>query len=224
MNILILDTETTGLHIENGAKVIEVAAVLYSAAHKNILQVAQTLIPCDANEAIEVNNITPELSMQVINASPMLDTIKTMAIWSSAIVAHNAEFDKKFIKSLPHLEELGGMPWICSCHDFEWPKTKSGCKLIEICVSLNVPVVSAHRALADCLLLAECFSKVDDLQGRLEKASAPKKLYKALVSYNDRQLAKDAGFVWDSLIKKEWGKRLTEEDANSLPFKVIEER
>ena len=52
------------------------------------------------------------------------------------------------------------------------------------------------------------------------KATEPRFLYKALVSYEDRSLAKKAGFLWNNLEQGAWAKKLTVEEANSLDFKV----
>ena len=47
--------------------------------------------------------------------------------------------------------------------------------------------VSAHRALADCLLLARCFEAVDDVPGLLALAMRPRATFRAIVSYDDRE-------------------------------------
>ena len=44
--------------------------------------------------------------------------------------------------------------------------------------------------------------------------------YKALVSYEERSLAKKAGFRWNNPVQGAWAKKLTVEEANSLDFKV----
>jgi DNA polymerase-3 subunit epsilon len=54
-----------------------------------------------------------------------------------------------------------------------------------------------HRALNDCLLIAALFDRADDLQSLFEFAMRPKAMFVALVSYDDRDLAKKAGFRWN---------------------------
>jgi len=50
-----------------------------------------------------------------------------------------------------------------------------------------------HRALSDCFYISEVFKKCDNLEELLLKATEPRFLYKALISYEDRSLAKNAG-------------------------------
>ena len=54
----------------------------------------------------------------------------------------------------------------------------------------------------------------------LIKATEPRFLYKALVSYEERSLAKKAGFLWNNPAQGAWSKKLTVEEANSRDFKV----
>lgn len=77
-----------------------------------------------------------------------------------------------------------------------------------------------HRALDDCRLVADLLGKVPYLDYQLERAARPKLLVNALVSFEDKGLAKAAGFHWDSVLPRAWAKRMPEDDANALPFAV----
>lgn len=171
-NILIIDTETTGLNPEKGAICIEVGAILFSVKHKQPLQICSTLLRCLANEVEHINNISPSLTQLITNPSGMLSEIFMMATKANAIVAHNAQFDKKFIYTIDPFKVIGfsHKPWICTRNDFPWPALLSGRKLSDICNAMYVPYVDAHRALADCNLLMQCLQKVNDLEYRLESA------------------------------------------------------
>lgn len=195
-NILIMDTETTGLFPEKGDKVIEIAAVLFNVKHKAILQCFSTLLPCDANPVEKINHISPEmtkcaypfaehnLNKEIIAAwhdpkSPgtvIYDESLTynlilmeMALAAESCVAHNAQFDKSFIAKLPCGEMFLNHKWICTKNNFTWPVPLARLRLEDICTAMSVPYVNAHRAMADCLLLAQCFQKVDDLQERINR-------------------------------------------------------
>ena len=61
MNILIIDTETTGLSPKTN-NLIEICAILYSLKHKEIVQIYSTLFPTATNEAFHINKIDPELT------------------------------------------------------------------------------------------------------------------------------------------------------------------
>jgi DNA polymerase-3 subunit epsilon len=216
-NILILDTETTALEVEQG-NVIEVAVILYSVKYKTVLQQISTLLKTEDNEQYKVNKISADACNEEMPIVSAMDAILEATRYADAIVAHNAEFDKKWMKTIsPYFDEK---KWVCSCHDFEWPDIKGAASLINIALSLEIPVFSAHRALTDCQLLAACFSKLPDLEESFKKAIQEKHIYIAAIGYDERQMAKEHGFIWNSLVKGNWAKKLNEEDAQNLPFKV----
>ena len=161
-NILIIDTETTGLSPAKGAKMIEVCAILYSVRNKGILQAYSTLLPTATNDAQHINLIAPELTLSVYVAE--LSIIQKMSSFAQAIVAHNASFDRQFIVS--HIPELDAQKWICTMKDFEWPCMLSRKRLQDVCAGMGVDYVDAHRALPDCMFMVNCFNKVDDLAAR----------------------------------------------------------
>jgi DNA polymerase-3 subunit epsilon len=222
-NILILDTETTGLDPKDG-KMIEVAAIFYNVASQTITHQVSTLIHSENNAAFDINRISPNALQSVLieNQKAALKLIHYMLLMCDAVVAHNAPFDRGWIESFDSsFSEISKQKeWLCTKEDFTWPVRKGiPLNLIHIAVDLEVPVISAHRALSDCLLLAGCFSKLNDLPDRLIQARLPKENYVAVVSFDDRQLAKDAGFSWDAATKQ-WERRMTAELAATLPFKV----
>ena len=90
----------------------------------------------------------------------------------------------------------------------------------DLALSFSIPVWSLHRALSDCFYISEVFKKCENLEELLIKATEPRFLYKALVSYEDRSLAKKAGFLWNKLVQGAWAKKLTAEEVKSLNFKV----
>lgn len=194
-NILIIDTETTGLDPKNGCQVIEIAAVLFNLKHKSILQSFSTLLPCEINPVEQINHISADLTrcpyafrhdipikpeeIQAAWEDPAspgallydenlsLNAILIeMARHAEACVAHNAQFDKKFVATLPCSDALLSKRWICTRNDFKWPVHLTSKKLQDICLALNVPYLNAHRATMDCLLLAQCFERVDNLEQR----------------------------------------------------------
>lgn len=222
-NLLIIDTETTGLDAKEG-KVIEIGAIFYNIPTQTITHQVSTLMHAESNPAFDINRISPNALQSVLleNQSAAISMVHFMLVMCDAVVAHNAAFDRGWIESLD--ESLATVSrqkdWICTKEDFTWPVRKGiPLNLIHIAVDLDVPVVSAHRALADCQLLASCFSKLTDINERLAESKKPRDTYIANVSFDDRQLAKDAGFSWEPATKL-WTRRLTEEQAAGLPFKT----
>ena len=168
-NILIIDTETTGLHPEKGAKLIEVGAVLFNVKYKAVLQCYSSLLPCDENPVEHINHINVEWTKSPYSIEEIDPILVNLANNSEAIVAHNAQFDKKFISLLKCGIYLLNHRWICTKNNFTWPVPLSRLRLEDICNAMGVPYIDAHRALQDCLLLAQCFAKVEDLQNRIDR-------------------------------------------------------
>lgn len=170
-NILILDTETTGLYPEKGDQVIEVGAILYNLKYRCSLQSFATLFPCETNPVEHINHISAKASQQLYNVPAGDVVLMKMLECAQAVVAHNAKFDKKFIDYHYNLAEFNDIPWICTKENFRWPFKLHRYRLQDICESMGVPYVDAHRALNDCYLLAQCFGKVDDLEQRFANAN-----------------------------------------------------
>src|SRR6476469_3331899 len=180
-NVLIIDTETTGLSPNNGAKLIEVAAVLFNVEHKTILQSFSTLLPCNENPVEHINNISVGSTQAkyafrnktdaevfsdawknpdeatIIYDEPIAfgDIFIAMNAKADACIAHNAEFDKKFLATQPWGQHLLNNKWICTKENFTWPVPLTRFRQQDICQAMGVAYTNAHRALSDCLLLAQ---------------------------------------------------------------------
>ena len=218
--ILILDTETTGLD-EKKDEIIEIGCILFNVTSKSVLSQVSFLFPVSSNEAEHINGISAEVTNIKQPWEEGLNFFLKLVDCSDLIVAHNVEFDKKWFGKgkLPKLEKK----WICSLEDINWSfqrNLKNRPSVTDLALSFSIPVWSLHRALSDCLYISEVFKRCDDLEELLIKATEPRFLYKALVSYEERLLAKKAGFLWNNLAQGAWAKKLTAEEANSLDFKV----
>ncbi len=218
--ILILDTETTGLD-ENKNEIIEIGCIFFHIPSRSVLSQVSFLFPVDINQAEHINGISAEVSNVVQPWREGLNFFLKLVDLSDLIVAHNAEFDSKWFGKgkLPKLDKK----WVCSLEDINWSFKKSlklRPSVTDLALSFSIPVWNLHRALSDCFYLSEVFKKCDNLEEILLKASEPRFLYKALVSYEKRSLAKDAGFRWNNPVEGAWSRKLTVEEANKLNFEV----
>ena len=130
-------------------------------------------------------------------------------------ISYNADYDK------PLLEQwLGDCKWLCAMKQIKIPyhsdRTRS---LLNLAVYHDVPIVSAHRALDDCLILARLFDvlgNIDDLvTDAVKRSNSHRKTVIAKVSYDYREKAKDKGF-WFNKETRQWYKETTEYDLEKL--------
>jgi len=221
-NILILDTETTGLDSEND-DCIEVGSILFNVKSRSVLAQQSFLLPVENNKAEKINNISAEITRL---PQPFFEAIKyfeALVKVSDVIVAHNAEFDMKWFgfKKLPQIEKQ----WICSMEDITWPsdrQLKTRPSVRDLALAYGIPVWNAHRALTDCIYLAEVFKRCSDLEKLLIRALEPKVLFRAEISYEKRHLAKNAGFRWNDAIQGAWSRKMSRREMEKLEFPVHE--
>jgi DNA polymerase-3 subunit epsilon len=219
-NALILDVESTGLSPATD-RVIEVGAILYSLQHATVLAALSSLVQSDSNAAEAINRIPASALIAAPDAKRAWLPVLALADKADILVAHSAEFDRSF--SPP---ELQSRAWVCSKNDIAWPKqTRPGPSLVALALEHDLGVAVAHRALADCDLIARLFTRSRelgaDLQAMLERAMRPKAEFVALVSFEEKDKAKLAGFAWQAETKT-WRRRMAREDAAQLGFKVRE--
>ena len=221
-NILILDTETTGLDNKND-DCLEVGSILFNVKTRAVLAQQSFLLPVENNNAEKINNIPAEITRLPQPLSEAIKYFESLVRVSDVIVAHNAEFDMKWfgLNKLPQIEKK----WICSMDDITWPsdrQLKTRPSVRDLALAYGVPVWNAHRALTDCIYLAEVFKRCSELEKLLIRALEPKILFRAEISYEERYLAKGAGFRWNDAIKGAWSRKMSRRDKEKLDFPVHE--
>jgi DNA polymerase-3 subunit epsilon len=90
----------------------------------------------------------------------------------------------------------------------------------DLALAYGVPVWAAHRALTDCTYLVQVLERCSDLEDLLLSALEPRLLFRANLSYAERHRAKEAGFRWNDPVRGAWSRRLSEREAEALPFPV----
>ena len=218
--LLILDTETTGLDPANG-QCLEVGAVLFHVPGRAVLGQLSFLIPAGSNPARPVNGIDPAVTQLPQPWRQSLELFAAMVESSDAVLAHNAAFDRQWfgIDPLPEIQR----PWICSMEDIRWPADRhlrATPSVRDLALAYEVPVWAAHRALTDCIYLAQVFERCVDLEDLLVAAMEPRQLFRAQLSYAERHQAKQAGFRWNDPVAGAWTRRLSDREVRALPFPV----
>ena len=219
--LLILDTETSGLEPEEH-HCLEIGAILFDIPSRQILAQMSCLLPSDSNAAEAINRIPAAVTRLPQPWKPGLDYFQELLNAADLLVAHNAAFDQQWFGrgSLPATDR----PWLCSMEDIPWPAEKQlrpRPSVRDLALAYEIPVWAAHRALTDCIYLAEVFRRCDQLEKLIERGREPRSLMRAQVSYDDRQLAREAGFRWNDPVKGAWTRRLSSREAAELPFPVV---
>ncbi|MGB1000475.1 MAG: 3'-5' exonuclease [Prochlorococcaceae cyanobacterium] len=221
--LLILDTETTGLDPEVD-QVLEVGAILFSVPQRAVLAQLSFLLPVEANAAEPLNGIRAGATQAPQPWQPSLQLLQQFASCAQLAVAHNAAFDRQWFGhgALPDLP----LPWLCAMEDIHWPADRllrPRPSVRDLALAYGVPVWAAHRALTDCIYLAQVFERCDQLEQLIAEGREPRHLYRAQVSYDERHLAREAGFRWNDPVHGAWSRRLSERqlEALKLPFNVV---
>ena len=223
---LILDTETTGFSHSND-QIVEVAFILYDLKYAAPISAFSSLLYGKANEAEHVNGIQPDLLKEAMSFKFIGHVVTELLDMCDVLVAHNAQFDRGFLEA-DKLIGIGNVdkPWICTQRQIAWPKKSDKKTLYSIALAHGVPLISAHRAMTDCDILARLFTRVHELgvnlQQLFENAVKPRQLVQALVSYDDRDLADKAGFNWEGKANG-WRKEMDAEElaaSDGLPFRI----
>ena len=219
--LLILDTETTGLDPQRD-RCIEVGAVLFDVPRRSVLAQVSFLLPCEQNPAQAVNGIDSALTRQPQPWQQSLQCFEALVEAADLLVAHNAAFDRQWfgIEPLPELKRQ----WLCSMEDIRWPadrQLRANPSVRDLALAHSVPVWAAHRALTDCIYLAQVFERCPDLEQLLQQGLEPRRLYRARLSYEERHKAREAGFRWNEPVSGAWSRRLSEREVALLPFPVV---
>ncbi len=219
--LLIVDTETTGLNPQLD-QCLEVGVILFDVPGRQVLAQQSFLLPVQTNAAEAINHIPASATQLPQPWRPALDYLQSLLDAADVLVAHNAAFDRQWF-GLGHLPSTDKR-WLCSMEDMRWPadrQLRMRPSVRDLALAYEIPVWAAHRALTDCIYLAEVFRRCDDLEQLIERGLEPRQLMRAQVSYDDRHLARDAGFRWNEPVKGAWARRLSEREARNLDFPVV---
>jgi DNA polymerase III subunit epsilon len=167
-SLTIVDVETTGLDPSQGDEIIELGFIHLdfdpkSGDVRRIRDVYSGLQqPADAipQHITDINGIT-----NTIVGGKKFDMARVQRAFSNShyLVAHNASFDRKFLKLLPGLTIPTTAQWGCSCWNINWKRDYGlpNHKLETVRQHLGIKDDGAHEALFDAYVVARILAYPD---------------------------------------------------------------
>jgi DNA polymerase-3 subunit epsilon len=214
-----VDLETTGLEANNDT-VTEIGAVLWDTEQNRPIRFF--------NKLIKIDRPVPELIVKLTGIDDaLLQTHGEPAekVWEEfrnfckpvdLYMAHNAPFDRSFIQQhCKNLEEK--LLWIDSCIDIEFPQEMQTRKLTHLAAEHGFVNPFSHRAMTDVLTMLQIASNYDWAE-IIQNAKTPNVTMRAMVTFNDNQKAKSAGYRWNAEAKI-WIKQIKEHKINEETLK-----
>ena len=211
MKLLGLDFETTGLDPLKD-NVIEVGAVIWDtekhcplAMDNYFVRWPDTVVPPDITA---INGVENEYVEEFgLSPSEGIARIMNLEYRTEANVAHNGEaFDHPFYRDWVrrvhgHYGNDARRLWIDTQNDIDYSEAVPTRKLTYLAAEHGFLNPFAHRAVFDVLTMMIILDKYP-LSEIIYSAQQPTIMLQALVSYDDREKAKEARFRWDAPNKR----------------------
>ncbi len=227
MKILGLDFETTGLKAGQD-RVIEVGAVIWDTETKKPLTIYSELVKPEGfiGLSAEIHSITgiddQTLYDYGIEGSAPFEKLLQLISGVDYVVAHNASFDKSFLDAelaffnLPKCEAK----WLDTLTDVPYRSSIQTRKLDYLAAEHKVLNPFSHRAVFDVLTMLNVLDKYD-IESVVQRSKSPNVEVTALVSFEEKDKAKNLGFRWDGKTKR-WFKdfKACDIETTEFPFKV----
>lgn len=230
MKILGIDYETTGLDPQKD-RITEAGLVLWDSDSKQPVRITGFLVKTPAPVSAEITaltGITNEL-LATYGVEPKSALTATLGMIAQAdfMCAHNGtDFDRLFLEA--ECARIGTgpktLPWIDTRTDLPVAAYKRGKSAsLKYMAADHGFVYPAHRAVNDVLAMFEILAMYD-IDEVIKRAQTPNVHVRAVVSFDDKHLAKERGYFWKPDAKL-WVKPLKadEVDAEKLaaPFPVV---
>ena len=218
MKILGIDTETTGLDCTKD-RITEIGACLLDWNTGTPLQMLSMLVIPEIpipEEVVKLNGITEEMIEQygVLEEDAMRE-LGCLMEDADFFMAHNAQFDRGFVEAARNRRGLinSGKAWLCTREDIKYGPEITTRHLNYLAAEAGFVNPFKHRAIFDVLTMfkiAEQFELDDIIKRNLE----PTIYVQALVSFDEKELAKAKMFQWCGP-KKIWWKSMKLSDLDA---------
>ena len=201
---IFLDVETTGLSHEND-RIIEIALVPFEFSKDgrifNLLEAYSGLEDPETPLSQKIISLTGLTDEMLAGKSFDDEAIKSIVESSNLIIAHNANFDRKFVER--RFSIFNGKSWACSASQVAWEDEGLASVKLEYLAYKFGYFFEGHRAQVDCYaslhLLSMTLPKSGDLVLKSLLNNARLKSYRiwALGSpFDSKDLLKNRGYRW----------------------------
>lgn len=229
MLILGLDTETQGLDASKD-RVTEWGLVLWDSETKQPIRISGFLVKAPGGVSSEIEKLTGITNKLLegygVEPAQALKAILPMAEKADFICAHNAEFDRGFYDAEYKRANIASYtrPWIDTRTDLPKEAYQLGKSAsLKYLACDHGFVYPAHRAVNDVLAMLEILGRYD-LDTTIKRAQTPNVNVRAVVSFDERLLAKERGYYWKPE-QKLWIKPLKADEVDAekdaAPFPVV---
>ena len=233
MRVVAIDLETSGLDPEKDF-ITEIGWALWDTNRAAPLKTGGGLTLAMVDEPpldpkiISLTGITDEDRSTLGRSLPsLLEEVADVIKWGFAerFVAHNAPFDRSFLEraavSWP-FPDVARLPWIDTRTDLPLTEEATSSRLQHLLADHGIIQPFRHRALFDalgCCLLLQRYP----IEEVIRRADAPSVTLQALVSFDEKELAKARRYRWDGATKT-WTKTLKDfevaAEESDAPFKT----
>ena len=220
VRILGLDTETTGLEAK-ADRIIEVGVCLFDWETKTPLALYSSLVipECDIPEEITaLTGITTEhINEFGWPEATVLEGVAELLSHADYIMAHNAPFDRGFVDAAAERQGMApwiDKPWLDTAMDIVFEKDITTRRLNYLAAEAGFVNPWKHRAIFDVMTMLKLASGYD-LDAIIARAAEPTLYVQAVVSFDEKEKAKELGFRWFAP-EKIWWKQQKQSDYEAM--------
>lgn len=204
---LCIDTETTGLnHTEDKIIELGIVAFEFNPMTAEIISIADSYNGFEdpdrplSKEITEITGITDEMvAGQVFDD----DRVRALADKATLVIAHNSNFDRKFVED--RYPAFASLPWACTISQLDWNQERISSRSLEyLLYKCGGYFINAHRALDDAEgvlgLLLENFpvTRMPIFKTLLEKANEMSSKISAIgAPFDKKDILKQRGYRWN---------------------------
>lgn len=219
VTLLGIDFETTSLKPGEGV-IVEAATVLWDTEFNAMVSARSTLFRNEhpgpyPNDIAHMTGISPLMLDAHGHANPS-NYFRNLAQANSFdfIVAHNADFERRWLNYyLPRDMEFT-KPWLDTMTDIPYPPKYGEGNLVSIAAMHQVPILKPHRALNDVLMMMGILAQYD-IDAVIKRSITPKIKLALKFPYDPTKVlngkAKTLGYRWNG-DAKHWENEVLESE------------